>query len=163
MRPIKSPTDYWDQILAAVEERGWVLTHVLGTATTPPYSYTIGLSKVGKPDLVMKGIGSQYSDQILSAIASRIHSGSLTGFDGERVEKASSSPLILKSVPHAMKDFYLGALRFAQANQLTLSILQVAWPDESGKFQWEDGFDPWMGELQRLDRTDIDREISARR
>ncbi len=138
-----------------VEQQGWTLQHVLSTQTAPAYSYTIGLSKHGKPDLVMKGIGAQSADEILKTIVGQLLSGELKGVDGERVEKAANSTLYLKAAPDALELFYVGAMRFAEQNNHKFSYLQVVWSDPADKFPWEEGFDPWMAELQRLDKTDV--------
>lgn len=145
----------WSKTLAAVDRHGWAVTSVFGGDNSPPFSYTIGLCRLGKPDLVMKGVGHDAAQSILNEIASAIVAGRLSGTAGEEVKEACSMPLRLVSTQDALPIFHLGATRFAKEYDHKLVMLQVAWPDESGKFHWEDGFDRHMSELQRLDKESV--------
>jgi len=130
-----------DELLAdlrdKIDRRGWALVSVFGTAEdpTPPFTYTVGLTAVGHPELIVYGLPPQVAGAILNRAGDRIRAGDPV-MAGQRLTGLVQGGL------------QLVALRAADTSALTTvraiygasdDVLQLVWPDAAGRMPWEAG------------------------
>lgn len=154
--------EYWQSILDLVDEHGWAVTVVFGGeddqgGLTPSFSYTVGLSAKGLPDLLIFGLPEQSAHPILNAIVRKAFDGQIALRDGQVVREAANLPLKLRVIEPAEKglETALGARRFAAENGHEAQILQVLWPDLAGTFPDEPGCDAQMTWMQNINRSPV--------
>ena len=99
-------------------------------------SYTIGLSDVGKPEIVVFGLPHETAMALLND-AALLQRDDLLKLN-EPTQEIGNLPLIFKSVSTAVAANYI-----IQANVRAgrdLSVIQMVWPDPEGLFPWEPKF-----------------------
>lgn len=60
---------YATHIRQLIAEHGWAVQGVLHTATEPPFSYTVGLTGAGLPELIVVGVSHQVGVTMLNKLA----------------------------------------------------------------------------------------------
>ena len=132
--------DSRDQALAdireLVEEHGWAIRHVLPSPASgeTAFSYTVGLSYRGWPELIITGLPATVADAFLrNAVDVQDENGSCD--PGERSEELTESG----DVVFIAVDDVLGMT--ATANIVgAFSALQLVWPDSAGALPWDAGY-----------------------
>ncbi|MFI6030987.1 DUF4262 domain-containing protein [Amycolatopsis magusensis] len=116
---------------------GWAVKYVEGWAADgPPFGYTVGLSAVDHPELLMFGFGAENTALMLDELAARgvggerLHAGKLVAFD-ERIHRATLVP-----VPDS-RPYLVDANRLFRS---PVPALQVVTDDRRGYFPWEEGY-----------------------
>jgi len=67
--PEASRLEHLDYIRGQVDKHCWVVIGVRRHRYRPPYSYTVGLTSHGKPELVVTGLPQQRAADLLSDVA----------------------------------------------------------------------------------------------
>lgn len=67
--PEASEQDYLDYMQARIDEFGWAVQHVEQDLIHPPFSYTIGLTVHGLPELVVTGMPADQAAHVLNILA----------------------------------------------------------------------------------------------
>lgn len=143
----------WDQMLERVGKYGWTLQYVFGDPdlSMPSFTYTIGLSAKGLPDLLVFGLPQEASG-IVADIAQMMVESKTRLADGLVIRDVASVPLKLRSL--GLSDgfkFATGAKRFAREQHYTASLMQIVLPDQAGRFPGEDGCDQRIELMQNID------------
>lgn len=147
----KPPADKWDEALIAnsvtraeadIEEFGWHLVMVKGEGS-PGYLYTIGLWESYKhPEILLFAPSEDPTGmaQRLAAMAKRVGKG-------ETFESGKVFENFFGNHPGASRDVlpiwipsFMGVARAVYEN-LDFPAIQLYWPDETGLFPWQSGFD----------------------
>jgi hypothetical protein len=131
-----------------IRRHGWHAQGIYATETTPSFLYTIGLrDSFNHPELLMIGPPVETCHSLVSAVVERIRGGGSYG-DGDRIGGvAGGYEVALRSVPITAYDELFGiAAEFYGDTEFI--VLQVVFPDASGRFPWEDGCDSLIGHLQ---------------
>lgn len=130
-----------DRLCARVREHGQAVVAVPADEHGPAFAYTVGLPHTaGAPELAMLGLPIQVMHTLLNGVAARVRVGAEAA-DGTRVDGllADGLALVLKDTePGWHPAFFRQTGRFHRA---AVPVRQVVWPDRSGVFPWEDGFD----------------------
>ena len=121
-----------------IDRHGWAVTAVFPTADDPgaPFAYTIGLTAHGYPELIIAGLDPATSQMLLNDLAQRVFdraerftagqpiSDLLHGYDAVIVEGPATEAL------HP-------GTAFARYGKDRVTLQQVVWPDQHGRFPWE--------------------------
>lgn len=143
--------DFWKKQQDIIETHGWALTSVLSDGTMPSYTYSVGLSAKGLPELLLVGVGPRDAQIILNAAAKKLIGGVFSGAPGERLQEVANFPLAPRHLAQDLAEkFALGADRYAHENNLKMHMIQIVFPDQKGLFPWEAGCDPSMTAMQKL-------------
>ena len=122
---------------ALIAQHGWALIGVFPAKgdTGAPFTYTVGLTAQFLPELVVYGLGQQSAGAVLNAVAaSMVDKGELK--PGDRVDGILADGRSLAIIDLDPAD----AADFGMVHNIygtLLSDRQVVWPDENGKFPWE--------------------------
>jgi hypothetical protein len=139
------PTDSLDpaekSFVANLRECGWVRTGVSADVEGPGFSYTTGFwLNTQKPELIMFGMQTIAHDVFWNLYRdSHAGRGVPVGSRTDRVFanlSAYAFPVSRRYYPE-----HLGWNRWFYAGD-SFPCLQIVWPDRSGVFPWEIGFDP---------------------
>jgi Domain of unknown function (DUF4262) len=129
--------EYLSHLLDIIDKHGWAVQSVLGgeEPDEAPYSYTVGLTTLGDPEFVITGMPARPAQQLLNILGTevkagrRYHANTLTSDPTE-----TAAPVALIAVPDPSP--LLAALNFYGE----IEVLQVIWPDSSGRLPWVRGY-----------------------
>ncbi|MDF2495425.1 MAG: hypothetical protein K0S66_2359 [Sphingomonas sp.] len=124
-----------------IRQHGWLRTAALAEEGKPGFSFTTGFGVTAQqPELVIFSTADDVVHDIFWALYRRASSGLAMPVGRRTAEVFSNLPAYL--FPVAPRNFaaYLGWSRWFYRGD-GFSCLQIVWPDRSGVFPWEDGFD----------------------
>lgn len=136
-----------------IEEHNWIVQGVLpddDTDNSPLFSYTVGLTAVGMPELFMSSIAvtqAHHAHHILNAVAEQAYAGYAFS-DDELVDAAHSVLFKIRGPVDAAEDIGV-------ANSLydDVVVLQVLWPDTDGRYPDQLGYNQDRFPQRLLKRT----------
>jgi hypothetical protein len=128
---------YLLHVLGLIEKHGWAVQSVLGgdLPSDPPFSYTVGLTALGHPELILIGMPSQYAQRILNSLGEEVRKGHTYLANTTTADATDpSAPVALIEVGDP--SMLLVAVELYQQ----VDALQVIWPDPKGRLPWDDGY-----------------------
>lgn len=120
---------------SVIDVHGWAVIGVFPTRDDDgiPFSYTVGLTDKGLPELAIYGLGPGNSARILNAAGRRmVRRGELRG--GDRVGGVLAFDAQLAVIDMA-DTADLSAVRHLYG--VVLAARQIVWPDAQGRMPWE--------------------------
>lgn len=127
--------DHIDHVRGLMVRHGWAVQGVQGDRLYPPYSYTLGLTECGLPELVVTGLALPRAGALLNRVAEHVvHAGPPA--PGDRVPLVGGP--LLEIVELAQPDAHLDTAVALFGPQLR--ALQLVWADDRGRWPWERGF-----------------------
>ena len=153
----KEMAAYRAKLADIVKRHGWAVQHVM---TTPPLSYTVGLHAKGLPELVSVGLEGSTAQTVLNQVARRLIEGELTLVEGKDYDTIFNGFMArFRQVPSVQVHRSL-KVAMSMANGETPIAWQLTFPDPSGKFEGEPGFEGRFGPMQSIELamgpTDLD-------
>jgi hypothetical protein len=144
----------FERLNALIDEKiasvGWVVMSVEADRVRrePGFSYTVGLAARGLPELLAFGLPHQIAQPILNDLARRlIDQGSLP-MDVPVDQVVRGFPVVFRKLAPARARPFVRAA--AQRAGGAVEVIQLVWPDPSGRFPWEPDFDPALRIAQRM-------------
>lgn len=129
---------YLATVAAQIDEHGWMLQGVFGDKAEDAFTYTVGLTGRGLPELWLGTLSPQQAGGVLNAAAQRLVDGDLRLEPGE-VDLGFSVPFRLRG-PCDADEAHVGVAR--QMHPLSVvSVWQVLWPDAAGRWPDEPEYD----------------------
>lgn len=130
------------RIISDVRAFGW---HVLGISSerSPDWAYSIGMWHTFRsPDLAIFGLPTDHAISLINDVGARVREGSPLQTDDRLGDLLTSGlDLTTRPVDPGWYPAVFGqGVRFAVVPPWP--VLQVVWPDRSGRFPWQAGFDP---------------------
>ena len=126
--------DALDNVRAKIRKHGWAVQYVEPEKNRASFAYTIGLQKIGLPELVITGLEPLPSLGFLDQMVGEV----LCGFPlrpGSRVDVSPDLTLEVVDVEHP--DAHLC---YAVAIEGPIAARQLVWSDPHGLMPWERGF-----------------------
>jgi hypothetical protein len=151
--PPEPDGEYDEQLMANIAAHGWHFVHVAAEENSPPFVFTIGLfEKRNHPEIILMGLPPQAAHGILNVLMVKIFGG------GERMEPFARHDDVTETfpitfVPVAFEHYeeYLGYANWYYGSLPgPYPALQLVWPDKSGKFPWEPGYEEAFHALQPI-------------
>ena len=137
--------DYADEVLQPIIDRcGWAVQGVGGSRIHAPFSYTVGLTLRGLPELVITGKKPVEAGRILNGIAQRTLVGPGAG------ERVVGFEVVV--LPHPEAHLFVATGLFGERR---VSAVQLVWADARGVWPWEvghRGVQPVLGPRARPER-----------
>lgn len=121
-----------------VAHHGWAVLSIHADVDTPPYSYTVGLTEKGLPEIILFGVPPDAAQPVLEILAKELVDGKSYGENTPLTRVFAGVNAYLKPVPEiaAREKMWLASEFYPKR----MAGLQLVWPDEAGVFPWQDGF-----------------------
>ena len=117
-----------------IDRFGWAVLHGGGEPGDPRYSHTVGLTALGHPEVIVMGLPFEAGEKYLNLVGEAVRAGArfAPGVTTTALTDASS-PVVFLQVDDDP--------RTSVAAQLydRVEVLQLVWPDSTGKLPWEEG------------------------
>ena len=147
-RPKAGVDDVLREVGNRIRRHGWAIQYV--ESDCAPYAYTIGLHRLGLPEVLVSGLNQRRSEWLLDRIGrnSRLfHRPPVPGVQ-MRLPAGSMAQFLEIPDPAAHLDI---AVRY---EGIDIRALQIVWTDERGRWPWDRGYDagvqPVWGAPERL-------------
>lgn len=120
-----------------VADFGWVVVKIPAEADSPGWCYTIGLELTfGHRELVVFGLPLDVGHAVLNVAGEAIR-------DGRTFKAGASTDALLEGLDCELRPTHPSwrPLLFGQLSNdgPTPEVVQIFWPDEQGRFPWDDG------------------------
>lgn len=137
---------YAAQLRTIIAEHGWAVQGVHATETAPPFSYTVGLTDAGLPELIIIGLPTNVAGIVLNRLAKESLTEELeTGRKYDLPNGDQTLPYLIGTVSSVNRREYL-KVAASLYDRHRIKALQVIWPSKEGLFPEDDGWD--LAEVQ---------------
>lgn len=131
----------WEQVRERNRKRiaryGFTTVLVEGSPGSPPFGYTMGLTKSGHPELLVTGLADEAAQTILGLFATMVLSGRQS-FAAGVAWLGDECAVYLLEVLHP-EDILIWAHEMYGRR---LSAIQLVWTDDEGRFPWAPNANP---------------------
>jgi hypothetical protein len=132
--PESTREDRVQYVRGLLDQHCWVVVGVYGERYRPPYSYTVGLTDHGCPELLITGLPKQRAADLLSSAAPDVLGGAALA-PGKRLRVGGLAVEVVQvAEPGAHLD--VAAELFGQQ----LMSLQLVYADRRGHWPWDTRF-----------------------
>jgi hypothetical protein len=139
-----------EQIRADVERNGFHLGVIPPEAGTPGWAFTIGLGeRFGHPELLAFAPDPDFLGRLVATLAQRVRGGDRFQAGCTYGGVLSDREVAMREVERTWYACFLGNVAWHYGGE-DFAALQCFWPDRSGLFPWDEGFDPRWREQQPL-------------
>lgn len=148
---LPEPEDDADRkLLADVANHGWHLVGVHADREGPGFVYSVGLlHTLGHPEILIMGLSHSTGAQLINLMGDGIGAGQRYEAGQRYYDLAKGLSLAFVRMNQRYYRDYLGyALWFYRT--LDFPVLQCVWPDKTGVFPWEKGYDSRFFQKQRV-------------
>jgi hypothetical protein len=130
---MNSVDDYITQTIDIIAEHGWLIQWVGDPVDeaepSAPFAYTVGLTALGHPELIVTGLPPEKAYGILQTLAERIRDNTEALVEGELLERVIGEPYLVR-VGAVCERELAKHLTIAQAIYGDeVKALQIIWPD----------------------------------
>lgn len=131
---------YAAQLRQIIAEHGWAVQTVHGDLVDPSFSYTVGLTDAGLPELIIIGLPERASGLILNQLARRSLEAELVV--GQRYELPNADHTLEYLIGPVSPTNVRQRLKIAAVlyDRHRISALQVIWPSKEGLFPGDEGW-----------------------
>lgn len=149
----KAETRLDRHILGTIRKDGWYPVHVAPRGQEAEFSYSVGLyANYGQPEVVVVGMPPAVAQQFLDNLAARVRQADppfalYQGYEG--IAEDSRIAFVPVAQRHVPGHFDYGGW-FYRSVGVDVPFVQMVWPDASGRFPWERGYDPVYAAVQPL-------------
>jgi len=133
--PNATRQDHLEYVRGLLEQHCWVVVGVQRDRYRPSYSYTVGLTEHGKPELVVTGLPQQRATDLLNDVAAHLMHADAPA-PGEQA-RLTTGPLI-EIVQVSEPTVHLRVA--AELCGPQLRAIQLVYADDRGHWPWERGF-----------------------
>lgn len=132
--------DYIAKLDAIIEKHGYAVQSVMDN---PSMSYTVGLTDLGLPELVMVGVPIPSMQAIINEAVARMRSTQPFA-PGQLQSELANLPLRIDAVhiSQVLGRLYMliGYEKRRQRQVTELKVLQLVWPDQDGRYPDDSGY-----------------------
>ncbi|NEK95560.1 DUF4262 domain-containing protein [Modestobacter muralis] len=117
-----------------VDRFGWAVLHGGGNPGDPRWSTTVGLTALGHPEVIVLGLPFEAGEKYLNLVGEAVRGGArFTPGVTTTALTDETSPVVFLQVDDDP--------RTSVAEQFygSVEVLQLVWPDSTGKLPWEEG------------------------
>jgi hypothetical protein len=133
--PGRSRADYLDHMRSTMDRCGWAVQGIERDGPHPPWAYTVGLTRLGRPELVVTGMSLHRATHLLNDMAAHaLHADNPKL--GERVELTGGPVIQMVQVTEPTAHLRIATEMFGPR----IRALQVVHADDRGHWPWERGY-----------------------
>jgi hypothetical protein len=150
--------DYEERLVANIAEHGWFCVSVLGDASQPSFSYSVGFAEtLNAPEFIVFGLPSELMHAMLWEMFRKLEGGGSIPENGDRIAGVLEGyDCLTREVhPENVVREYLNSAIWRWGDPALkgdpLKVRQLFWPDVThGLFPWEGGCEPEVRAAQPL-------------
>lgn len=132
-------TGFLEKIEAKIAKHGWAAVSIFSEEETPPFSYSVGLSRLGLPEILVFGLPPDTAGSLINDVGRKMREeGGAVALDTP-YEEVSNFAVVFRRMPQVSNAKYM-RVTWASCGP-GFDAVQMYWPDEAGVFPWEEGFD----------------------
>lgn len=144
-----SPADQYDTYVGQIIRKHGVMIQSVGgsnRAKSPPFAYTVGLTWVDHPELLIFGHGPECSASTLNTLADDVLAGRVLRPTERVTVPCSPVPAILETVPNPEQIALTGVSYFRRRGARHLQLLQITLADQNNRYPWDANYaiEPWI-------------------
>lgn len=132
-------------LLPKIKEYGWAVQHVMADpeGTVPPFTYTVGLTGFGLPEVIMFAMPPDAAHTLLNRMAAEATFAGLALASGTVLTDWLSGgyELTLVDVKDPTEHLTMACYVYEREDRPVRAV-QAVWQDKEHRYPWEDGFDP---------------------
>jgi hypothetical protein len=149
--PPSARDDHDRKLLADVTRVGWHVLNILEDDQGPAYSFSIGLYySFQKPEILVMGLRHEVAHRLINICGEHYTAGKMFKPFERIPDVVERFDCGFAPIRHVHYENYLGyANWFYRSLSQPFPVLQLVWPDKSGKLPWENGADPKLLKLQK--------------
>lgn len=135
-----------------IDRHGWAVRNVASSDPAECFSYTVGLTAHGHPEVVMTGLPPDAGTAFLNI------AGEIVVREGGRVEAGTSTAEFAEGPPMPVilaED--VSGLTAVRDLYGSVEAVQVIWSDTHGRFPWESGYGNPPGSQPLLGEHDSEK------
>jgi hypothetical protein len=133
--PGSTGQDYLEYLRGLLEQRCWIVIGVQRDRHRPPYSYTVGLTDHGQPELVVTGLPQRRATDLLNDVAAHLLHAEAPA-PGERVPLTGGPMLEIVQVTEPSVHLRVAA----EFSGPQFTAIQLVYADDRGHWPWDCGF-----------------------
>jgi hypothetical protein len=117
-----------------IDRFGWAVLHGGGTPGEPRYSSTVGLTALGHPEVIVLGLPFEAGEKYLNLVGEAVRAGTRFAPGAATTTLTdASAPVVFLAVEDTTRT------SVAEEFYGSIEVLQLVWPDSTGKLPWEEG------------------------
>jgi hypothetical protein len=124
-----------DQVQPMIDRCGWAVQSVGGSRLHAPFSYTVGLTLRGLPELVITGKDPKEAAGLLHTVATSVIEQHVPQ-PGETMCVCDCGQLEVVGMPHPEAHLFVATGMYGET---VVRALQLVWADERGRWPWDVG------------------------
>lgn len=125
----------FNQLLALIDEYGWAVRHVGAGEEEPAFSYTVGLTVMAHPEIVMEGLPFEAAQAFLNMMGEDVKAGKRYS-SGVMVSDLTEPPAPIAFIPVTNTTKLTAAVQaFGE-----VQAVQAVWSDSTGRLPWEPAY-----------------------
>jgi hypothetical protein len=160
---VETEADIDARVRTDIARHGWHLVLIPPDHGAAGWVHTIGLSeRFAHPELIVFGEDLGVLAPLLNALGERIRAGARLDADTQLEGVLQGLALAVRSVEPKWTETFLGNAAWHYKRE-RVAALQCFWPDASGVFPWQAGFDEsWRDEQPLLFERETHRALGER-
>lgn len=136
--PDKTAADYLEMVEGIIATHGWFVQGVEKDRHRPSFHYTVGLTEIGLPELLVTGMRHPAAAAFLNGVAHhQFHHGGAELLAGER-NRWRDDPAMTETVDVAEPTVHL--VTACELYGADVRAVQLVYVDDRGRWPWEVGF-----------------------
>jgi hypothetical protein len=144
--PLEMREQIDNQIRERIAKHGWTHIGVFNTEETPadefgpPFTYSVGLTERGMPEIVILGLPPKMAMGLINDTVHMWTEEGVSAFNVPVQGILKGMPVMYLEVEPEKESWYFSATRRFYGDRV--KPVQMIWPDEDGRFPWQEGFNP---------------------
>lgn len=135
--PGKTTDDFLAEVVVPqIECHGWFVQAVQGGKRAAPFAYTVGLTELGLPELVVTGLPHYRAGPLINGMAAHWAHADGAPAHGTHVDSRSGGCLEVVDLPHPDAHLFTATSLYGRDG---VTAQQLVWADARGRWPWERG------------------------
>lgn len=145
------PNPLEQKVFDDIKRHGWSVFGVAADENSPGFAYSIGLwHHYNHPEIILFGLPFPVMGKIINSIGDRVKAGTQFETGKPYSDIFQGYPCIFETVAQVQLEKFLCWASWFYGYQGQFTALQCFWPDQAGKFPWDEGFDSKFFPFQPL-------------
>lgn len=150
MRQDRGVSEVLERHRRLIHEQGWSVVTLGGEGRRAlPYAHTVGLTRLGHPELLVSGRAASEAEYLLNTLGDEVLAGHRFHV-GDALQRGPWPPMRLLRVSSADA---LVMTRVLDGGDPSAPALQAVWSDGAGHWPWELGWAPGTRQQQLFARV----------